>query len=116
MSISSPPPNTHPIYRYSTSKRRAPKDVGSILKRVLKTHGLEKKLARYEFILQWKEIVGAEIAKRAKPEYLRGDTLIVLVESSIWAQELSFQKDIILRRLKRFSDFEGLNDIHFKIK
>jgi len=109
-------PPSHPIYRYTPLTRRSPRIVKGILKSVLKSHGLEKKLARYEFILQWKEIVGAEIAKRARPEYIRGDTLVVGVESSTWAQELSFQKDIILNRLKRYSDFEGLVDIHFKVK
>ena len=113
--MSQTPPPPHSIYRYSLYKRRTPRVAGSILKSVLKHHGLEKKLAKYEFVVQWKEIVGGEIAKRSRPEHIRNNTLIVAVENSIWAQELSFQKDIILRRLKAATGFDSVTDIHFRV-
>lgn len=100
-----------------TPKRNLPPDSAArVLTRALKRYGLDKDIARYQFILHWKEIVGDEIAKRATPECIRGDVLVVRVKDSAWAQELSFQKDVILKRLARFSKEElALTDVHFYV-
>ncbi|MCB0333551.1 MAG: DUF721 domain-containing protein [Bdellovibrionales bacterium] len=106
-----------PRYRIPKRTRRfaQPQVVQNILRSALKRRGLDQKIARYEFVLHWSEIVGAEIAKRAHPERIRGNTLVVRVSNAAWAQELSFQKSIILRRLKRFLENEDIvRDIVFQ--
>ena len=82
------------------NRRRSPEAAKQILRAVLGQYGLDKKLERYEFIFRWREIVGDEIAERTIPEAIQGSVLVVRVESSAWAQELSFQKNIILKRYK----------------
>lgn len=81
---------------------RTPALASDVLKRAFRRYGIDKQLARYQFVLHWSEIVGAEIAKRAQPECIRNKALVVRVSDSAWAQELSFQKQVILRRLRRF--------------
>ena len=76
--------------------------VDQVLTRTLAQYGIEEKLTRYRFVLHWDEIVGPEIAKRTRPECVRGDSLVVRVSDSAWAQELSFQKHVILSRLSKF--------------
>ena len=60
--------------------------------------------------------MGEEIAKRTRPECIRKDALVVRVANSAWAQELSFQKDVILARLMRFlSGDTPVSDILFYV-
>lgn len=90
--------------------------VGQILAKVLRRSGLDQKLAKYQFIEFWPQIVGKAIAERAKPEAIRNKVLIVRVENSSWAQELSFQKKIIQTRLNNFLGAEqAVSDIHFYV-
>jgi len=77
---------------------------------------LKNELSRYSFVLKWSEIVGADIAARSCPDSLRNKTLYVRVADSAWAQELSFQKLTILKRLQRFlSHGEVVEDLHFYV-
>lgn len=93
-----------------------PATVRSILGPTLKRYGLDRGLEKYEFVLRWKEIVGEEIAKRSRPEKVRGRTLLVRVQDSAWAQELTFQKSVLLSRLKRnLGDSCRIDDIYFLI-
>jgi hypothetical protein len=103
------------------NRRRSPEAAKLILKAVLGQYGLDKKLERYEFIWRWAEVVGEDIAKRTKPESIQGNALIVRVESSAWAQELSLQKNVILRRFREIFKQDALkkgyvvNDIRFYV-
>ena len=79
---------------------KSPSKVQDLLSSALSSVGIKKQVARYDFVLHWDHIVGEEIAKRTKPAYIKGDTLVCTVSSSSWAQELSFQKDFILHQLR----------------
>ena len=79
-----------------------PQAAGKILSLALKRYGLDKEVAKYEFVLHWREIMGDTIADRTRPEAIQGNALLVRVCNPQWAQELAFQKDIILSRLNRF--------------
>jgi predicted nucleic acid-binding Zn ribbon protein len=96
--------------------KRKPDLVRDLLRRTFKRFGLDRELDRYQFVLHWKEIVGEEIAKRAFPSHIRGTSLVVNVSGSAWAQELSFQKQVILRRLKRFVPADSIRDIIFSVE
>jgi predicted nucleic acid-binding Zn ribbon protein len=104
------------------NRRRDPQAVKGILQAVLGKYGLDKKLEQYEFVLHWREIVGEDIAKRAVPESVQGTTLVVKVESAAWAQELSFQKKVILKRYQAAMKSDGsdkrklfIKDIRFYV-
>lgn len=100
--------------RYNSNRTLSP--VGQILAKILRRSGLDQKLAKYQFIEFWPQIVGKVIAEKAKPEAIRNRVLIVRVESSAWAQELSFQKKIIQSRLNNFLGAEqSVDDIHFYV-
>lgn len=92
----------------------SPTAVDTILDSALKHFGLDEKIAQYSFVTRWAEIVGDEIAKRSRPECIRGKCLVVRVVDSVWAQELSFHRQSILSRLKRFiKKEEMLDDVAF---
>jgi predicted nucleic acid-binding Zn ribbon protein len=91
-------------------RKAAPVVAQQVLQSALAKLGLDKEIARYKFVLHWTEIVGEEIAQRAKPECIKNRALVVRVTDSAWAQELSFQKKVILTRLKRFLDAGDMVD------
>ena len=95
---------------------KRPVAAASVLNTVLQRYGLDREIARYQFVLKWEEIVGKEIARRTRPECLRGDSLVVRVSNSVWAQELSFYKPVILNRLKKhLPDGEMVKDLTFYV-
>jgi predicted nucleic acid-binding Zn ribbon protein len=95
---------------------RRPVAAQQVLGSVLKQYGIDKELARYHFVLRWPEIVGEEIARRTRPECLRKGALVVRVCNSVWAQELSFYKPVILNRLRKYLDAaDVVNDLVFYV-
>jgi predicted nucleic acid-binding Zn ribbon protein len=90
--------------------------VKGILAKALAYKGLDKKVERYEFILHWREIVGDKIADVTKPEYISRRALLVTVKHSAWAQELTFQKPVLLQKLARYlKKGDIVNDMIFRV-
>jgi len=99
---------------YPPKGRRNLTAVKGVLRSAMRRYGLEERFAKYEFVAHWDEIVGSEIAKRAKPDRIQNRTLYVRVANSLWAQELAFQKHVILSRLKKYLDAgQSIDDLHF---
>lgn len=109
-------PYRSPYARPATVRRASPEKIQKVLGLALRKFGLDKDIARYKFVLHWPEIVGADVAERSRPECFRNGALVVRVSSSTWAQELSFQKDAILRRLRKFVDPDTVvDDVQFYV-
>lgn len=105
-----------PSKREPLRVRKDPDAIKNILGAVLKRHGLDQEIDRYRFVLHWPDIVGADIARRTKPECLRNGSLVIRVTTSAWAQELAFHKATILARLKRFlGEGETVKDVFFQV-
>lgn len=71
-----------------------PATLGSLLSRSSQLHP-----ARYVSWQSWREVVGTRVAQRSRPRALEGKTLHVTVNSSAWAQELSFLAPTIVEKL-----------------
>lgn len=99
------------------SRLRIPETIREVLSRAISRSKLRSELKKFEFKNHWETIVGDRIASHAKPAGFRGNALIVQVDSSAWAQELSFQKGTILSRIKRFvPDQQNISDIIFSVR
>ena len=93
-----------------------PTSVEIILRTALMRNGLDKDLARYQFVLNWKNIVGARLEKVTRPRSLRNGVLTIEVPTSAWAQELSFFKQEILEKLSDFLERDTVvRNIIFKV-
>lgn len=106
----------------STFRPKAqPKVVKDLLRSTLSRFGIDEQVSKYQFVLDWDKIVGPEIASRSKPHSLERGVLVVRVVNSEWAQELVFQKDVILSRLAKYSLVAGdtetarVTDIRFVV-
>ncbi|MEN9846816.1 MAG: hypothetical protein RIS36_1963 [Pseudomonadota bacterium] len=73
--------------------------IKGILAKALAGKGIDKKIERYEFVLHWDKIVGEKLAEVSKPDYISRKTLIVRVLHPVWAQEFTFMKTNLLRKL-----------------
>ena len=97
-------------------RNELPTAISSILHGVLAKKGLDKKIGQYSFIQHWEEIVGTDLAKKTKPAKIKGDCLFVYAINSVWAQELSFHKLIILEKLQKFlAEGQILRNVEFRV-
>jgi len=64
----------------------------------------------------WDTTVGDPIALNARPAYLKKQTLIVHVSSSVWIQQLQFSKKTIIEKINHAAGSNLVSDIKFKIK
>ena len=80
-------------------RKKDPEAVSKVIDLAFRKFGLADDINRYKFVLKWAEIMGDDIAKRSRPEYIKGKTLVVRAQDSTWSQELSFHKKTIITRL-----------------
>jgi predicted nucleic acid-binding Zn ribbon protein len=70
------------------------------LPQVVARLGGEDRAIEQRVSLVWPAAVGAALSRRSRPEAVRGKTLIVRVDSSAYAHELTLLKGEILERLE----------------
>jgi predicted nucleic acid-binding Zn ribbon protein len=70
------------------------------LPQVVARLGGEDRAIEQRVSLAWPDAVGAALSRRTRPESVRGKTLIVRVDSSAYAHELTLLKGEILDRLR----------------
>jgi predicted nucleic acid-binding Zn ribbon protein len=75
--------------------------VSSLLRDHLNRHGMEAKVREYTAPLVWAEMVGPQVAAATEVEKVKNGVLYVRTRSAMWAQELTFYREDILRRLNR---------------
>ncbi len=97
-------------------ERSYPKPAGSVLFETFRQMGLSSALARQSIVARWPNIVDSVVARHARAERLMGDTLYVVVDSSVWMNELSAIKMILLEKLnsKLGRDVPKIKDIKFR--
>jgi predicted nucleic acid-binding Zn ribbon protein len=88
-----------------------PKALSSVLERTLATYGLKENAERYEALTHWAEIVGDQVASVAVPERIKGTSLIVRVESSVWKYELTMRSREILQKVHNFTGSNEITEI-----
>ncbi|MCX6111982.1 MAG: DUF721 domain-containing protein, partial [Proteobacteria bacterium] len=68
----------------------------------------------YPVIKNWHNIVGPIIFKIAVPIKVKKNVLLVGVKNHQWLQELSFSKEIMLKKISKYS--KGITDVQFLLK
>jgi len=88
--------------------------VSSLLKTVLGDQGLKEQLSRYQAWLVWDQLVGEQIAQRARPLRLRQNVLEVQVDHPVWMQQLQMLKPKILEKINQQIPNAGITDIYLR--
>ena len=89
-------------------------DMRSILDSVVDEMGINRKLNTSNIFNHWEEIVGHEIAKRARPGKLVNMTLYISVTSSTRANELSLMSEGLIEKINSFADEKVVEKVRFK--
>ena len=63
----------------------------------------------------WEPVVGAVIAKNARPYAFKKKILLVYLTSSVWTQELQFMKKCIIEELNQKLGEDLVEEIKFKV-
>ncbi len=89
--------------------------IEGILTRMLRQYRSEMQLDPDLMGKIWDRAVGATIARHAQPAAFKQRRLIVHVSSSVWLQELHFQKAALIERVNREAGSVVLEEIQFRI-
>jgi predicted nucleic acid-binding Zn ribbon protein len=88
--------------RGSDDRKRPFAPVSDVLASVLKQAGLTDRVAQASVIPEWPMLVGSQIAAVTEPLLLQQDgTLVVMVRTNAWMNELSLLEPELLKSLNR---------------
>lgn len=88
---------------------------GTILAGLAHRLGLETKLFESRLQRQWPDIVGEAIANHARPDQIRFKKLTVIVHNSVWLQQLSFLKPVLLEKVNALAEGPLVTEIVLRI-
>lgn len=88
---------------------------GDILKSTLEGLNLHETFKVFPIAENWEKIVGSGVAQKATPDFVRGETLFVSVQTSVWMQELEMQKSTILGRIKELNLSTPITSLRFRL-
>lgn len=76
-----------------------PKPVGTIIRLETKKRGWARPLRVSEVTVNWKEIVGPQVAEHCPVESFEGGTLIIRADSTAWAQQMQLLLPVVHKRI-----------------
>ncbi|MDX2481938.1 MAG: DUF721 domain-containing protein [Desulfuromusa sp.] len=88
--------------------------VGALLKQILGQPGIGEQITRHQAWLVWDQLVGEQIAARARPLKLRKGVLEVQVDHPVWMQQLQMLKPKILEKINTQIPNAGITDIYLR--
>jgi predicted nucleic acid-binding Zn ribbon protein len=85
-----------------SEQKRTPSKLGDVVASVLKHAGLSDRVSQAAVFPEWQTLVGPQIAGVTEPILLQQDgTLVVMVQTHAWMQELTFLEPELLKRINR---------------
>ena len=89
------------------------KPIKTVLNTYLFKTGLDLGVNQQQAVNLWPKAVGKKIAENTTVQDVKHGVLIVRADSSIWAQELQFQKKEILFKINKTLGKKTIKDIRF---
>lgn len=87
---------------------------GALIEKMLKERGFEGKLREYRAWQVWDDVVGPQIALRARPIRIRDGVLEVRVDQPVWMQQLQLMKPKLLARLNDRLEGAPIRDLYLR--
>lgn len=75
--------------------------IGRAIDKCLRNFSIDKAVRQWEAVHIWEDVVGPKIASHTKTEKISFGKLFVAVDSPAWRNEISFQKENILKKLNK---------------
>lgn len=102
--------------RQSGFKKSNLNRLGGLLNTQLKDLGLKQKVMEHQAIVFWYDIVGPQIADKTYPQSVKDGVIFVCCKNSMWANELSFHKADIIKRLNKSVGGKVISDLRFSAR
>lgn len=84
--------------------------IGYFIPHIINNLGIENAVKLRLLRDKWDKIFEGSVKEHTFPKEIKDDTVVVIVNSSAWLNELSLLKEEFLKRLIPF----GIKDVHFK--
>ena len=97
------------------AKARSLDSFGAILSGLAKRLGLETRLLELRLQHDWHDIIGEPIASHTWPAQIRFKKLYLVVQNSVWLQQLTFLKPTLLAKLRDASGTELIGEIVLRV-
>jgi predicted nucleic acid-binding Zn ribbon protein len=81
---------------------------------LVKELGIAPKIAQYDVLAAWPDVVGPQIARVTKAERMENGILYVTVATAPWRAELSMKRREVIEKLNMRIGTQVLNDIRFR--
>ena len=95
-------------------KRSNTEHVGDIINQFLRQEGLETPLNQYRLIERWRDVVGDSVANYTGEIYIRNQTLIVKIKSSVLRNELMMMRSDLVKKLNNSVGAQVISEIMFR--
>jgi predicted nucleic acid-binding Zn ribbon protein len=92
-----------------------PEKIGSILDRLAARMGITSRLEKEKAVVLWEDVVGPNIARRARAVSIKGGILFVVVANSAWLQELALMKEGIIDKINLLLGKSVVEDVIFRV-
>jgi len=89
--------------------------ISSILTNLAPRFGMEAKLLEWRLRRHWSDIAGEQIAAHTRPDQIRFKKLYLIVENSVWLQQLVFLKPTLLEKIHEAAGSQLISDIIFRV-
>ena len=96
-------------------RRSTPQPIGDVLKNVVEKLSQAKKKGIFEVLSAWPALVGKEFSRHTRPASLKKGVLLVSVDESAWLYQANFQKEKLLKALKKKIGAGKVRKIQFRI-
>jgi predicted nucleic acid-binding Zn ribbon protein len=90
------------------------KPIKQVINELFKTYKLTGKIDEMKIWSHWTEIMGTLIAKNTSKISLKGQTLLIYVESAPLKNELNYHRSVILQKVNTFFEKEIIKEIQIK--
>lgn len=94
--------NNRPSRQRNGKARKAPKSIGGVIEKVVRSLGISKSYHGWLVVSEWPEIVGEQIARVAKAFHFDDGTIFIAVPDAVWRQNLAMETDEILRKIRSY--------------
>ena len=92
---------------------RSPQKADRVVAKLLARRGYGNVLAESALVAAWQQAAGELFASQTRVGQIRRGVLTVTVSSSLWMQELTFERDEILARLQGLAGKHEIRALRF---
>lgn len=89
--------------------------VSTVLRGIARRFGLEAKLLEHRLREQWPEIAGQHVAAHTRPDQIRFKKLYLIAETSVWLQQLTYLKPMLIEKINQAAGSEIITDIVLRV-